>query len=116
MGIIRIEEMEFYAFHGHFREEQIVGGKFLIDLEIETDLEKAALSDRLEDATDYTLACKVVKEEMEKKSKLLENIAKRILDSLYLNMKNIKRATVKIRKMNPPVGLKVSSVSVIMSR
>lgn len=108
--------MEFYAFHGHFREEQIVGGKFLIDLEIETDLEKAALSDRLEDATDYTLACKVVKEEMEKKSKLLENIAKRILDSLYLNMKNIKRATVKIRKMNPPVGLKVSSVSVIMSR
>jgi dihydroneopterin aldolase len=46
----------------------------------------------------------------------LENIAKRILDSLYLNMKNIKKATVKIKKMNPPVGSKVGSVSVIMSR
>ena len=116
MGIIKIEEMEFYAFHGHFREEQIVGNKFLIDLEIETDLEKAAGSDRLEDATDYIVACRSVKEEMEKKSKLLENIAKRILDSLFLNLKNIKRATVKIRKMNPPVGAKVGSVSVIMSR
>jgi 7,8-dihydroneopterin aldolase/epimerase/oxygenase len=116
MGIIRIEDMEFYAFHGHFKEEQIVGNKFLIDLEIETDLEPAGISDRLDDAADYTIACRVVKEEMGKKSKLLENIAMRILDSLYLNMKDIKRATVKIRKMNPPVGAKVGSVSVIMSR
>ena len=116
MGLIKIEEMEFYAFHGHFKEEQIVGNKFIIDLEIETDLEKAGLSDRLEDATDYVTACRVVKEEMEKKSKLLENIAKRILDSLYINLKNIKKATVRIRKMNPPVGAKVGSVSEIMTR
>ena len=116
MGTIRIEDMEFYAFHGHFKEEQIVGNKFLIDLEIETDLEPAGISDKLEDAADYTIACRVVKEEMEKKSKLLENIARRILDSLYHNMKNIKRATVKIKKMNPPVGPKVGSVSVIMTR
>jgi dihydroneopterin aldolase len=116
MGIIRIEDMEFYAFHGHFKEEQIVGNRFLIDLEIETDLEPAGISDRLDDAVDYTVACNVVKQEMEKKSKLLENIAKRILDSLYENLKNIKRATVKIRKMNPPVGPRVGSVSVIMTR
>ena len=53
---------------------------------------------------------------MEKKSKLLENIAKRILDSLYANMKGIKKATVRIRKLNPPVGPKVGSVSVTMTR
>lgn len=108
--------MEFYAFHGHFKEEQIVGNRFLIDLEIETDLEPAGLSDKIEDATDYSVACRVVKQEMEKKSKLLENIAKRILDSLYANMKNIRKATVSIKKMNPPVGTKVGSVSVIMSK
>jgi dihydroneopterin aldolase len=116
MGIIRIEDMEFYAFHGHFREEQIVGNKFLIDIEIETDLDPAGISDKLEDAVDYTIACRIVKQEMEKKSKLLENIALRILDSLFLNLKNIKKATVWIKKMNPPVGGKVGSVSVIMSR
>jgi 7,8-dihydroneopterin aldolase/epimerase/oxygenase len=116
MGLIQIEGMEFYAFHGHYKEEQIVGNKFLVDLEIETDLEPAAISDRLENTADYTVACRVVKEEMEKKSKLLESIAKRILDALYLNMKNIKKATVRIKKMNPPVGSKVGSVSVVMSR
>jgi dihydroneopterin aldolase len=116
MGIIRIEDMEFYAFHGHFKEEQIVGNRFIIDLEIETDLEAAGQSDRLEDATDYVIACRVVKEEMEKKSKLLENIAMRILEALYRNLKGIKKATVKIRKMNPPVGAKVGAVSVIMTK
>lgn len=108
--------MEFYAFHGHFKEEQIVGNKFIIDLEIETDMEKAGISDRLEDATDYVEACRIVKQEMQKKSKLLENIATRILDALFLNMKGIKRATVRIRKMNPPVGAKVGSVSVVVTR
>jgi 7,8-dihydroneopterin aldolase/epimerase/oxygenase len=116
MGIIRIEDMEFYAFHGHFKEEQIVGNKFLIDLEIETDLDAAGISDKLEDAADYSVACRIVRQEMEKKSKLLENIARRILDALFSNMKNIRRATVRIKKMNPPVGSKVGSVSVIMTR
>jgi 7,8-dihydroneopterin aldolase/epimerase/oxygenase len=116
MGTIRIEDMEFYAFHGHFKEEQIVGNKFLIDIEIETDMELPGRTDRLEDAVDYQIACKVVKEEMERKSKLLENIARRILDAIYLNIKNVKKATVKIKKMNPPVGFRVGSVSVSITR
>jgi dihydroneopterin aldolase len=116
MGIIRIEDMEFYAFHGHFREEQIVGNRFIIDLEIETDTDKAGASDRLEDATDYVIACRVVKKEMESKSKLLEHIAKRILDSLFNELPGIRHASVKIRKMNPPAGMKVGSVSVEISR
>ena len=38
MSVIQIEKMEFYAYHGHFREEQIVGNRFLVDLWIETDM------------------------------------------------------------------------------
>lgn len=111
-----MEDMEFYAFHGHYKEEQIVGNKFLVDLEMETDLEAAAKSDNLGDAVDYQIAYNVVKAEMEIKSKLLENIASRILNSLYTNLKGIKKATVKIKKMNPPLGGKTGSVSVVMSR
>ena len=39
MSVIQIEKMEFYAYHGHFKEEQIVGNRFLINLKIETDSE-----------------------------------------------------------------------------
>lgn len=116
MGTIVIQDMEFYAFHGHYREEQIVGNRFLVDLEIETDMERAGASDKLEDATDYQVAFRSVKAEMEKKSYLLEHIARRILDALYVNLPGIKRATVRIRKMNPPLGGNIGSVGVTMSR
>lgn len=116
MGLIQIENMEFYAFHGHYREEQIVGNRFIVDLEIETDMEKAGQTDRLEDATDYQVAYRSVKDEMEKKSYLLENIATRILDALYLNLPGVKKATVRIRKMNPPLGGNIGSVGVTISR
>ena len=109
--------MEFYAFHGHYKEEQIVGNRFLVDLEIETDLAPAAESDQLEDAVNYQMAYVLIKKEMiRKKSNLLENIAKRILDVLYQEMQGIDNATIRIRKMHPPMGGPIVSVGVTMSR
>ena len=116
MGIIEIEEMEFYAYHGHYEEERVVGNRFLLDLSIEADCGKAAKSDRIHDALNYQIAYKIIREQMQEKSHLLENIAKRILDALYENMKDIKKATIKVRKMNPPMGGQIKSVSVTMSR
>ena len=116
MGLIQIEGMEFYAFHGHFKEEQIVGNKFLIDVTLETDMEKPMESDNLKDAVNYQQAYEIVRQEMQKKSHLLEHIAGRILNSLYAELEGIKEATVKVSKMNPPVGGRVNSVSVVISR
>jgi len=116
MGLIEIEGMEFYAFHGHYKEEQIVGSRFLVDLTIEADTETPAESDNLKDAVNYQQAYGIIKAQMEQKSHLLENIASRILDALYSEMSGIKKARVKVSKMNPPVGGKVNSVSVIIER
>lgn len=116
MGLIQIEGMEFYSFHGHFKEEQIVGNKFIVDLTIETDMEKVIASDNLKDAVNYQRAYEIIRQQMEKKSQLLENIAGRILDALFNELTGIKKATVKVSKLNPPVGGKVHSVSVVLSR
>ena len=116
MGLIQIEGMEFYAFHGHYQEERIVGNKFLVDLTIETEMQEAAESDNLKDAVNYQHAYQIIKQEMEKKSHLLEHIAGRILNSLYSEIQGIKKATIKVSKLNPPMGGKISSVSVVLSR
>ena len=116
MGLIRIENMEFYSFHGHFKEEQIVGNKFLVDLAIETDMKIPSSSDNLKDAVDYQRVYQIIKFEMEKKSHLLEHIAGRIIDAIYAEMKGIQKITVKVSKMNPPMGGKIGSVSVELSR
>jgi 7,8-dihydroneopterin aldolase/epimerase/oxygenase len=116
MGLIQIENMEFYSFHGHFKEEQIVGNKFIVDLTIETDMKVPSESDNLRDAVDYQRIYLITKLQMEKKSHLLEHIAGRIIDAIYAEMKGINKVTVKVSKMNPPMGGKIGSVSVIMSR
>lgn len=116
MGFIEIEGMEFYAYHGHYAEEQIVGNRFLIDLKIETDCSKAAKSDDIEDAVNYQTAYKIIKAEMKKKSNLLENIASRIADALYEKLENIKSLTIKVSKMNPPMGGKIKKVSITMTK
>ena len=115
MGLIRLKGMEFYAFHGHFMEEQIVGNSFIVDLEIETDMTLPSKTDNLEDAVDYQKAYNIVASEMESKSALLENIAGRILKTLSSELEGITSATVKVSKINPPLGGKVKSVSIIES-
>jgi dihydroneopterin aldolase len=108
--------MEFYSFHGHFREERIVGNKFLVDLTIETDMKLPSVSDNLKDAVNYQRVYDIVKSQMEMKSHLLEHIAGRILNAIYTEMEGIEKITVKVSKMNPPMGGKIGSVSIIMTR
>lgn len=115
MGKIKLEGLHFYAYHGHFEVEQVVGNEFLIDLTIEADTLKAAKSDDLNDAVNYQAVYETVKKEMKVKSKLLENVAQRILDKLHQNFPEIEKAQVKISKLNPPMGGKIEKASVIIS-
>lgn len=116
MGIIRIEQMEFYSYHGHYEEERIVGNRFLVDLMMETDCSAAAESDRLQDALDYQKAYELVRDAMKEKSFLLEHIAQRILDTLFENFDGLEKAEVKVAKLNPPMGGKIRAVSVTLRR
>ena len=116
MGYIQIEKMEFYAYHGHFEEEQLIGGHFLVDVKLKTDCIKSAHSDNLKDALDYQKVYQLIKIEMAKKSHLLENICKRILDKLFLEFNELETAEVKIRKLNPSMGGKMDNVNVTLFR
>ncbi len=117
MGWIHIEDMEFYAYHGHFKEEQIAGNKFLVNLDIQTDTDKPGMSDDLEDALNYQEAYEIISKQMDINSFLLEHVANRIMDALYDKFKNrIQHAILKVTKLNPPVGGRVKSVSVSVER
>lgn len=116
MGIIEIEGMEFYSFHGHFASEQIVGNRFLVDLTIKTNCSKAAKSDDLSDTLDYQQAYLIVKEEMAIIAHLLEHVADRILSRFHREYTTIEHIKVKISKLNPPMGGQIEKVSVTMER
>lgn len=116
MGIIEIEGMKFYAYHGHFAAEQVVGNNFEVNIRLEADCDAAAKSDNLDDALNYQAVYETIKEVMQTNSALLEHVAKRILDTLYDRFPRTLKATVKISKMNPPMGGEMKCVSVTMER
>jgi 7,8-dihydroneopterin aldolase/epimerase/oxygenase len=116
MGLIHLEDMEFYAYHGCFREEQIAGNRFLVNLTLETNMDKAASTDDITDTLNYQAAYTIVKQEMLVKSHLLEHIAGRILDALLKKFPDLDKATIKVSKMNPPMGGAMRCVSVEIER
>ena len=113
MGIISLHNMEFFAHHGCFEEEQLTGTFFSVDIDVETELDKAAQSDNLNDALNYQCVYDIVKREMQIPSKLMENVAKRILNALSKEHE-VASATIVIRKMNPPLGGKVGYSAITM--
>ncbi len=114
MALIEIEGMEFYAFHGHFEVEKLAGNRFLVDLKIETESNKAGETDRLEDTLDYQQAYLIVKEEMAIPSDLLEHVAHRIITRIKKEFPDVRKTTVKVSKMNPPMGGQIGKVSLTM--
>ncbi len=116
MGQLVLQNMEFYAHHGHFKEEQVIGGRFSVDLVIETDLTRVSETDELSDGVDYSRAYEAVKAQMACPSKLLEHLAKRILDAVYGVSPAIQKVTVTVSKLNPAIGGKMDRFSVILTR
>jgi dihydroneopterin aldolase len=114
MGVIQIEGMEFYAYHGHYREERVVGSRFLVDVELEARLEKASRTDKLSDTINYLSVYHLIKEEMEIKSHLLEHVAGRIINRLSDNFPGLEKIRVKISKINPTMGGQIDKVSVTL--
>ena len=115
MGKILLEGMEFFAYHGHFKEEQIIGTKFTVDLEIDFETEKAETSDHLHDTVNYQEVYQLVEREMEINSHLLERVARRIISSVRQEFPHVKNLKVKISKLNPPLGGKVKQVSCVLA-
>jgi 7,8-dihydroneopterin aldolase/epimerase/oxygenase len=112
MGLISIEGMEFYAYHGCFKEEQIIGTRFIVDIFLETETQEAEMTDDLHKTVNYQAVYVFIKEEMAVKSKLLEHVGRRILNRIKSEFPQVTDCRIKISKMNPPVGGKVERVSV----
>jgi dihydroneopterin aldolase len=102
--------------HGVLPEEQSRAQPFEIDLRIEVDLTKAAVSDSLDDTVDYALLTEAVARTVELESyRLLERLADRIA-GVCLTLPGVKWVDVTVRKTRPPIPVQVTSVGVTLRR
>lgn len=115
MGIIKVENIRVFAHHGCLKEETKIGSDYRVDLEVKANLQTSAKTDKLVDTVDYVFLNKVIKEEMAIPSKLLETVARRILDRIFNEDDLVKKASVSISKLNPPIGGDVERVTIKMA-
>ena len=114
MGRIRLENIRVYAFHGCLKEEEKIGSDYLVHLDLVTDFSEAALEDNLSKTIDYVHANRIVREEMEQRSKLIETVAQRIAIRLKKEFPGLISGEVEVVKLSPPMGGHVDSVSVVL--
>lgn len=112
MGIIKVENIRVFAFHGCLKEETKIGSDYRVDLEVKANLKTASISDKLNDTVDYVLLNKIVKEEMSIPSKLIETVGKRILNRVFLESNLVTKVIISISKINPPIGGDVEMVTI----
>jgi dihydroneopterin aldolase len=118
MGLIAIEGMDFFAYHGCFKEERIIGTRFTVDAWLITDTSVSETSDELKHTVNYQAVYAVIRLEMEQHSHLLEHVARRIIDAIYKNFNTITHIKIKVSKLNPALahGGKIKQVSVTLEQ
>jgi 7,8-dihydroneopterin aldolase/epimerase/oxygenase len=114
MGKIAIEGMRFYAFHGLLKEEQIIGGNYIVDVYLDASIEKASENDDIKSTIDYSQVFMLVSAQMQISSRLIEHVAKRIVDAIKESIKGIEGIEVRVTKLNPPVDGTIEKVSVLL--
>lgn len=112
---IKVENMHFYAHHGFFDEEQKIGNEFLVTITIDLDINTPQLTDNLNDTLNYQAIYDATKKQMQIKSRLLENVAQRILNAVKKLHPKIVKTEVKLAKINPPLGGHVERVEIQLS-
>ena len=96
-------------------QETNIGSDYLVNVSVDTNLLIASVSDELKDTVDYVHINKIVKQEMATPSKLLEHVAKRIIDRIFIELPTVDSAMVSVSKINPPINGDVEKVTVSLN-
>lgn len=112
-----VKGMQFYGYHGVFAEENKLGQKFGVDIELKLDLEQAASTDDLSYTVNYAEIHALTKSIVEGKPyQLIEaltgGIATRVLEAYTM----VNEVTVRVTKPNPPFDIHFDGVTVELRR
>jgi dihydroneopterin aldolase len=114
MGLIEVNDIRVFAYHGCLDEEGRIGAQYRVHVSVEGDFSSAEITDKLSETVDYARVTTIVKEQMAIRSKLIEHVARRIMDGLKAEWTAPYRWKVKLVKERPPVHGDVDHVAYVI--
>lgn len=117
MDKIKIENLQVFAKHGVFPEENVLGQKFLISVTLYTDTRKAGKTDDLTASIHYGEVSQFITRFMQEHTyQLIERVAESLAEALLLETPLLEKVRVEVKKPWAPVGLPLDTVSVEIER
>lgn len=99
LDVIRLHNAVFYAYHGVMSDEQNLGGKFEVDVELHCDLSEAKKSDSLHQTVNYEKVYGVMKQAVVgKKYFLIEALAHAVASGILSGFTSVQTVKVRVRK------------------
>lgn len=112
-----VEGVELFAHHGFTAEEQQLGHRFRFDVEVEVGEGRSWGEDSLADTVDYGDLVAIVHEVTAgERVRLVETLAARVLSLIETRMPNVRRARVRVAKLQPPVPGVVAAAGAELER
>jgi dihydroneopterin aldolase len=105
MDKIILKNLAFYGYHGAMSEENVLGQKFFVDLELGVDLKTAGKSDRVEDTVHYGMVYDVVKGIIEGPAiNLIEAVAEQSIEAIFKEFDKVMTIKMTLKKPEAPVA------------
>ena len=109
--------IEIFGRHGCSIEEQRLGQIFVVDVELNLDLAKAGVTDKISDTVDYPQILFTVEKIVSgTPRKLIETVAEEIADTLLKNFAQVESLKVTVHKPNAPLPIKYADAAVEIMR
>ncbi len=117
LDVVRIRNAVFYAYHGVLSDEQNLGGKFEVDVDLFCNIQAGEESDSLSQTVDYEKVYQKMKAlVLDHKFTLIESLGMRIANGILIEFNRVEKVTVCVRKHNPPVKGVVDYVEAEITR
>ena len=112
---VALEGVEVFAYHGFYPEEQVLGGRFFVDIAVNFNTTSPLKDDKISNTVNYEVLHRIIKEEMAHPRKLIETVVQAILDKVLAKFPFINDAEVTLKKMHPALSGPVKNSAVTIS-
>lgn len=111
---INLNDAEFFAYHGFYPEEQLIGSRFLVDISVSFKPRGNLNVDEIDNTVNYEQLYNIASDEMKNTRKLIETVGQSILEAIKQRFPFVEKIRVCIKKMDPPLKGKVGHSNVVV--
>lgn len=106
---------QFFARHGYYPEEQLLGNRFVVDIEAQFESSAAFVDDHLNKTLNYEHLCHIAAYEMKQTKQLLETVAQAISRQIMQQFPYVSHLQVSVKKLHPPLKGEIAASAVTIT-